>query len=274
MAKGLALVTGASSGIGYNLAKVLAERGYDLVITSEGDRLNSAEQDFKALGVHVAAVQADSRKRQEVDRVWQQVESMGRPLDVACINAGIGEGGDFATESSLNQELDIIDLNCASTVHYAKHVAAQMVKNGGGHILFTASIASEMVAPREAVYAASKAFVLSFAKSLRYELEDRKVVVTALQPGPTDTDFFDRAHMSNTQVGTEGKKQSQPYDVAKEGIDALFDGKEHVYSASMQTKLQGHVMTAVPEAVQSAMHKKMVSPLDEKDLEEKKKDAA
>src|SRR4051794_32164081 len=150
MANPLAFVTGASSGIGYNLAKVLAERGYDLIITAESERLDAAEADFRALGANVFAIRADARKREEVDRVWSVVKEVGRPLDIACINAGIGEGGFFATESSLDQELDIVQLNCASTVHFAKHVTQQMVARRAGRILFTASIASEMVAPREA----------------------------------------------------------------------------------------------------------------------------
>ena len=263
MAKQLALVTGASSGIGYNLAKVLAERGYDLIITAQSERLDKAEADFRALGAEVFAVRADARKREEVDRVWQSVQATGRPLDVACINAGIGEGGLFATESSLDQELDIVQLNCAATVHFAKHVSAQMVARGAGRILFTASIASEMVAPREAVYAASKAFVLHLSKALHFELKDHGVTVTALQPGPTDTDFFERAHLGNTQAGTEGKKQSQPYDVAVDGIDALFEGRENVYAHAATLKAEGVLMGLIPDSVQAAMHNKMAKPLEQ-----------
>src|SRR5581483_1738931 len=124
-------------------------------------------------------------------------------------------------ETDLGEELNMIDLNCTGTVHLAKYVVRDMVRRNTGKILFTASIAGEMVAPREAVYAATKAFVLSFAHSLRFELKDSGITVTALQPGPTDTDFFHRAGMDNTQVGSEGKKQSKPEDVAREGIDAL-----------------------------------------------------
>lgn len=263
MANPLAFVTGASSGIGYNLAKVLGERGYDLIITAESERLDKAEADFRALGVQVYAIKADARKREEVDRVWETIQSVGRPLDVACINAGIGEGGLFATETSLDQELDIVQLNCASTVHFAKHIAAQMVARKEGKILFTASIASEMTAPREAVYAASKAFVLHLSKALHFELKDDGVTVTALQPGPVDTDFFHRAHMDNTDAGTEGKKQSEPYDVAVQGIDALFKGEENVYAAATMTKIQGAIMGLVPDSIQAAMHNKMAKPLDE-----------
>lgn len=262
MANPLAFVTGASSGIGYNLAKVLGERGYDLIITAESDRLDKAEADFRALGVQVSAVKADARKREEVDRVWDVIKSAGRPLDVACINAGVGEGGLFATESSLDQELDIVQLNCASTVHFAKHITAQMVAQGEGRILFTASIASEMTAPREAVYAASKAFVLHLSKALHFELKDQGVTVTALQPGPTDTDFFERAHLGDTEAGTKDKKQSEPYDVAVQGLDALFDGKENVYAAATMLKIEGALMGLIPDSVQAAMHNKMAKPLD------------
>ncbi len=256
-------MTGASSGIGYNLAKVLAERGYDLFLTSESDRLDKAEADFRALGTKVFAIKADARERKEVDRVWDALKATGTPVDVACINAGIGEGGLFATESSLDQELDIVQLNCASTVHFAKHIAAQMVARKSGKILFTASIAGEMTAPREAVYAASKAFVLHLSKALHFELKDEGVTVTALQPGPTDTDFFDRAHLGNTEAGTEGKKQSDPYDVAKDGIDALFEGKENVYAHATTLKIEGALMGLIPDSVQAAMHNKQAKPKEE-----------
>jgi short-subunit dehydrogenase len=139
-----------------------------------------------------------------------------------------------------------------------------MVALNAGKILITSSIAGEMVAPREAVYAATKAFDLSFAHSLRYELRDTGVGVTALQPGPTDTDFFHRAGMDNTQTGQEGKYESEPEDVARQGLDALFGGKDHVYAASAKTKIQGMMANAVPGAVKGAMHEKMAKPLNEK----------
>jgi uncharacterized protein len=140
-----------------------------------------------------------------------------------------------------------------------------MVALNSGRILITSSIAGEMVAPREAVYAATKAFDLSFAQSLRYELKDTGVSVTALQPGPTDTDFFHRAGMDNTQAGTEGKQDSQPDDVARQGLDALFDGKDHVYAASMKTKMEGAMANVIPGSVKGAMHDEMAKPLNEKD---------
>jgi short-subunit dehydrogenase len=158
----------------------------------------------------------------------------------------------------------MINLNCTGTVHLAKHVVQHMMARNAGRILFTSSIAGEMVAPREAVYAASKAFVLSFAHSLRFELKDSGISVTALQPGPTDTDFFHRAGMDDTKVGSEGKSESKPDEVAKQGIEALLAGEDHVYAASLTTKLEGMLANVTPGAIKAAMHDKMAKPLQEK----------
>jgi len=263
MAEKFALVTGASSGIGYWLAKELASRGYDLAVCSAGDRLDKSVDDLKDMGVEVYAMKTDLASRKGVDELWKFVLGLGRPVDVACINAGVGVGGKF-WETDLKEELNMVNLNCTGVVHLAKHVVQHMVELNAGKILITSSIAGEMVAPREAVYAATKAFDLSFAHSLRYELKDTGVSVTALQPGPTDTDFFHRAGMDNTQAGSEGKHESKPEDVAKEGIDALFDGKDHVYAASWKTKMEGMLANVVPGSVKGAMHDKMAKPLNEK----------
>jgi len=194
------------------------------VIVSAGERLARAAEDFRSAGVSVEDVQADLATKEGVERFWEHVKALGRPIDIACLNAGVGVGGLFH-ETSLEEELNMINLNCAGTVQLAKYITRDMVSRNDGKILFTSSIAGEMVAPREAVYAATKAFVLSFAHSLRYELKDTGVTVTALQPGPTDTDFFHRAGMDNTEVGSKGKSESQPDDVARQGIEALLAGK-------------------------------------------------
>jgi short-subunit dehydrogenase len=259
----LAVVTGASSGIGLSLARELAGRGYDLVICSEGERLQSATRELLGKGVEVLEVQANLSTREGVDQLWGAVKGLGRRVDTACINAGVGVGGLFY-ETDLNEELNMVELNCASTVHLAKHVVKHMLETNQGKILFTASIAGEMVAPREAVYAATKAFVLSFSHSLRYELRDSGIGVTALQPGPTDTDFFHRAGMDDTQVGSEGKSESQPDDVARQGIEALLAGDDHVYAASLKTKIEGKLANIVPGAMKGAMHEKMAKPTTEK----------
>lgn len=260
MAKELAFITGASSGIGYQLALQLAQRGYDVAVTAHGDRLEEAAKDFEAAGATVYTFKADATKRDEVEKVWQQIEALGTPVSVACINAGIGEAGLFATESSLEQELAIVDLNCGSTVQFGKYVAKQMAGQRQGNILFTASIASETTSPKMAVYSASKAFVLSLSKSLRFELKDFGVNVTALQPGPVDTSFFDVAHMEDTKIGTDGKKANQPDAVAKTGLDALFNGEEHVYASDWMTKLEGAVASITPDSIQAKMQEKYMEP--------------
>lgn len=259
----LAVVTGASSGIGYELAMELAKRGYDLVVASAGDRLGPAAESIRALGQRVTEVNVDLATRGGVEQLWSQVEDLGTPVDVACINAGVGLGGLFH-ETDLDEELNMVNLNCTGTVHLAKLAVRHMKKQGAGRILFTSSIAGEMVAPREAVYAATKAFVLSFAHSLRYELKDTGITVTALQPGPTDTDFFHRAGMDDTQVGQEGKSESQPDEVARQGLEALFDGKDHVYAASLKTKIEGKLANAIPGDMKGKMHEKMAKPVSEK----------
>jgi short-subunit dehydrogenase len=259
MARHFAVITGASSGIGLALAHELAGRGYDLAICSAGERLQSATESLRSNGTEVIDVQADLATRDGVKRFWDEITSLGRDIDIACINAGVGVGGLFA-ETDLDEELNMVNLNCAGTVQLAKYVVQHMTSRNHGRILFTASIAGEMVAPREAVYAATKAFDLSLAHSIRYELRETNVTVTALQPGPTDTDFFHRARMDDTQVGSEGKKESTPEDVAKQGIEALLAGKDHVYAASVKTKIEGMIANAIPGSVKGAMHEKMAKP--------------
>lgn len=260
MADKVALVTGASSGIGYSLAEELATRGYDLLVCSSSSRLEQAAEDFRAYGVDCADLQVDLATRGGVDKLWDWVQGSEKKIEIACLNAGVGVGGLFK-DTELEAELNVVELNCTGTVQLAKYIVRDMAARREGRILFTSSIAGEMVAPREAVYAATKAFVLSFAHSLRYELEGCGVTVTTLQPGPTDTDFFRRAGMENTEVGSEGKFDSKPEDVARQGIEALMAGKDHVYSASLRVKAEGMLANLIPGRAKAAMHDKMAKPI-------------
>ena len=217
-----AIVTGASSGIGFSLAKELAARGYDLAICSSGDRLEPAAQELRSQGVQVTEIVADLATRDGVKQLWDQVQSLGRKIDVACINAGVGVGGLFA-ETDFDAELNMVYLNCAGTVQLAKYVVQHMLSRNEGRILFTASIAGEMVAPREAVYAATKAFGLSFAHSLRYELRDTGDL------GNRSSARTHRTRISSTapawiirRLDLKGKTKAQPDDVARQGIEALL----------------------------------------------------
>lgn len=261
MSETLAVVTGASSGIGLSLAQELASRGYDLIVCSSGERIFEAAELIRSHGTQVVEIIADLSTSEGIEELWGKVTDLGRPIDLACINAGIGVGGQF-WETNLDQEIKMIKLNCIGVVYLTKLLVRSMRDRKVGKILFTSSIAGEMVAPREAVYAATKTVVLSFAHSIRYELRETGITITALQPGPTDTDFFHRAGMDNTEVGREGKRQNDPDSVAKEGIEALFAGRDHVYSHSVATKLEGVVAHLVPSALKASMHEKQAKPFD------------
>lgn len=254
-----AIVTGASSGIGLALARVFAKNGFDLLITAENPELEQAANQLRGMAADVQAVRADLTKYQEVEKLWNAVRASGRVPDAVAINAGVGVGGKFV-DTDLEQELNLIQLNVTSTVHLAKLAVRDMLPRGSGRILFTSSIAGTMPTPLEAVYGASKAFVLSFAKSLRYELEDEGITVTALQPGPTDTEFFHRAGMDDTKLGSEGKYDSEPDEVAQQAYDALMAGEDHVYAASMKVKAEGELGKFIPESIKAKMHRKQAEP--------------
>src|SRR5215218_7830353 len=254
----LALVTGASTGIGLELARQFADHGFDLIIAAHDDPLEEARRDLRSRGGTVEAVPVDLATEAGVDELWRRVRATGRPLAAAALNAGRGAGGAFAGGTDLADELETIDLNVRSTVHLAKHIATDMATRRDGRILFTSSIASTMPGTYQAVYNASKSFVQSFALALRAELRDSGVTVTSLMPGPTDTEFFARADMLDTKVGA-GEKDD-PADVAREGFDALMAGREQVVSASLSTKAQGRFDRFVPERLKAQMHRRMAAP--------------
>jgi short-subunit dehydrogenase len=253
----LALVTGASSGIGFELAKQFADHGFDLVVAAEDDELAGAARELAARGVQVEPVKVDLGTTEGVDELYQHVVQVGRPLDAAALNAGIGSNGGF-DETPLERELQLVDLNVRSTVQLAKYIVRDMVGRGEGRILFTSSIASTMPGTFSAVYNASKSFVQSFALALREELRGRGVTVTSLMPGPTDTEFFERADMTDTKIGS-GEKDD-PADVARDGYEALMAGKERVVSASMKTKVQGRAGRFVPDSLKAKMHREQAKP--------------
>jgi short-subunit dehydrogenase len=252
----LAVVTGASAGIGYELAKQFASNDFDVIVAAEDARIAEVATELQGLGANAEAVQVDLATDEGVDTLYGRVKD--RKVDALALNAGIGAGGAFATDTDLQQELKLIDLNVKSTVHLAKHVVADMVARNEGRVLFTSSIASTMPGAFQAVYNASKSFVQSFALALRNELKDTNVTITSLMPGPTDTEFFERADMMDTKVG-QGDKDD-PADVARDGFEALMSGDERVVSASLSTKLQGHGSRLMPDKLKAEMHRKMAEP--------------
>ena len=255
----LAVVTGASSGIGFELAKQFATNGFDLVVCAEDGAIVTAARELEGLGCSAEAVQADLGRPEGVEQLHARITASGRPVAAIALNAGIGMGGAFATDTDLEQELQIVDLNCRSTVHLAKLVLRDMVARNEGRLLFTSSIASTMPGSFQAVYNASKSFVQSFAVALREELKDTNITVTSLMPGPTDTEFFERAGMTDTKVGASDSKDD-PADVARDGFEAMMAGEERVVSHSLGTKVQGRASRFIPDRVKAKMHRGMAEP--------------
>lgn len=253
----LAIVTGASSGIGYELAKVFATSGYDLLIASKGEGINAAAKQLRELGHQVEAIQVDLATFDGVEDLYAKIKNLGRPIDSVAINAGVGVGGEFLT-NDFEEEMNCINLNVISVVHLAKKILPDLMAQGSGRILFTSSIAATMPGPYYAVYAATKAFVQSFAEALRFELKDSGIHITALQPGATDTKFFQRAHMQDTPVAK--REKDDPAEVAQAGYDALMDDDDHVVAGSLMNKLQAVLAKFATPQQSAALHSRESKP--------------
>ncbi|HWC97251.1 MAG TPA: SDR family NAD(P)-dependent oxidoreductase [Candidatus Sulfopaludibacter sp.] len=258
MDRPLAVVTGASSGIGLALAEQFAEHGFDLLITASSDAIREVVDRLDGFGGRVETFQADLSEYAGVEALYERIRATGRPVDAVAINAGVGVSGDFARETSLEDELRLINLNVTSSVHLAKPVLKDMVARGSGRLLITSSIAGTMPAPFIAVYGASKAFLKSFAEAIREELKDTGVTVTALMPGATETNFFHRAGMDDTKIGVSEK--DDPREVARQGFEALMAGKDHVVAGSFKNKVEAVAGHALPDPVVAAQHRKMSEP--------------
>jgi short-subunit dehydrogenase len=265
----LALVTGASTGIGFELARCFARDGYDLVIVAE-DRggLDDAARTLRADGASsVETVVADLSQLDAPRRVYDHVRTLGRDLDVLVNNAGVGVYGDFTRETDLGEEIAMIQLNTIACVQLTKLFAPAMVTRGSGKILMTASVASITPTPMLSVYGATKAFVYEFAMGLREELRGTGVTVTALMPGPTDTPFFERAHATDSKIMDQ--KLADPADVAKAGYNALMKGENQVivpFKFNVQTKIN----KVIPEPLVARTAKKMHERKDDGQRDEQR----
>jgi uncharacterized protein len=254
----LALVTGASSGIGRELARVFAENGFDLVIAAEDAGIDAVSADLQRHGGSVRPVRVDLRDKEGVEELYATVRATGA-LDAAALNAGVGQGGRFL-DIDIEDEQDVIDLNVSSTVRLAKLVLRDMNGRGTGRVLITSSIASTMPGTYQAVYNASKSFLQSFSEAVQAELRDDRseVTVTALMPGPTDTNFFHRADMDDTTVGSSSK--DDPAKVAEQGYDAMLKGKDKVFGGSVGSQAQGKLSAVLPDRLKAALHRRMAAP--------------
>jgi short-subunit dehydrogenase len=245
-----AVVTGASSGIGFELAKQCIQHDFDLLICSEDEGIHAAARHLGATGAVVEAVHSDLATYEGCEKLVEEVNLRARPLDALILNAGVGVSGAFV-QTELDDELRMIGVNVMAVVHLAKRLVPRMINRGQGRVLVTASVASTSPAPFLAVYGATKAFDLSFAEALRFELKDTGVTVTALQPGATETEFFERADMDNTRVAQRSK--DDPAAVAKKGFDAMMAGKDKVTAASLRSRLESLAGELLPERVKAWM---------------------
>jgi short-subunit dehydrogenase len=249
----LAIVTGASSGIGLELARECAKNGFDLIVAADRP-LESALTELRALGAVVAGVEADLATPAGVDELYARVA--GRPVAVLIANAGHGLGNGLL-DQAFTDITHVIDTNVTGTLALIHKVGGGMRDRGSGRILITGSIAGFMPGSFQAVYNGTKAFIDSFSWALRNELEDTGVTVTCLMPGATDTEFFERAGMMDTKVGAGSKMAAA--EVARIGFKAMMDGDGDVV-AGLKNKLQSAIATVTPSAVLAEQHRKMAEP--------------
>ncbi|MBV9945467.1 MAG: SDR family NAD(P)-dependent oxidoreductase [Myxococcales bacterium] len=253
-ARPLAIVTGASTGIGYELAKLAAEHGHNLVVAADEPEIQQAAQEFRTRNVTVDPLQVDLSTTEGVDRLLDAVG--GRPIDVLLANAGRGLGGAFL-DQAWPAARKVIDTNVTGTVYLIQQVGRMMRAAARGRILIVGSIAGFMPGTYQAVYNGTKAFLDSFSFALRAELAGSGVSVTCLMPGATETDFFERADLLDTKIGTQKK---QPADeVAKQGWEALMRGDGEVVTG-WQNKLRAAMAHVMPAGALAEMHRKEAGP--------------
>ncbi|MCR5868620.1 SDR family oxidoreductase [Aquincola sp. J276] len=249
----LAVVTGASSGIGLKLARCCAREGFDLLIAAD-QPLQAAAGQLRAEGAQVEAVQADLATADGVAQLCAAIG--GRPVEALLANAGHGLGHAFL-DQDFTAVRHVIDTNITGTLDLLQQVARGMRQRGQGRILITGSIAGFMPGSFQAVYNGTKAFIDSFSFALRNELKDSGVTVSCLMPGPTDTQFFERADMLDTKVGTQ--KKDDPADVARAGFDAMMKGEGDVVSG-LKNKVQVAMANVMPSDTLAEQHRRLAEP--------------
>ncbi len=253
--KPLAIITGASTGIGFELAHIAAREGYDLLVVADEPLIDAAADDLRRHGGDVRSVEADLATLDGVDQLLAAAGD--RPVDLLCANAGTGTGHAF-----LEQDVALwrrsIDTNITGTVYLLQKLLRTMVARNAGKVLITGSIAGFIPGSFNAVYNSTKSFINNFADAIRDELKDADgVTITTLMPGATDTEFFARAGMLDTDVGT--REKADPAKVAQDGWDALMKGEAHIVSG-WKNKLQAAAAHVTPAAILAQQHRAMAEP--------------
>jgi uncharacterized protein len=249
----LAVVTGASSGIGYHLAKICHENNFDLVIAADGD-IEGAAQRLRSGVPSIETLQVDLSTEEGVDELLDLIN--GRPVSALLANAGHGLGNGFL-EQDWDDARNVIDTNITGTLYLVQQVARSMVADREGRILITGSIAGFTPGAFQAVYNGTKAFIDSFSWALRNELKDTGVSVSCLMPGATDTNFFARAGMLDTKLAQE--KKADPADVARIGFDAMMAGEGDVI-AGWKNKIEAGLANVTPSAILAEQHRRVAEP--------------
>jgi uncharacterized protein len=252
-----AIVTGASTGIGRELAHCAAREGYDLLIVADEREIEAAAQELRRHGGEVEAVQADLATFEGVDQLLHA--GGGRPVDVLCANAGCGLGHAFLGQDPAGWRR-VVDTNITGTIYLLQQVLRDMVARDCGKVLITGSIAGFIPGSFQAVYSGTKAFIDSFADAIRDEIKKvaKHVTITNLMPGPVETPFFARADMLDTRMGQLDSK-SHPADVAQVGWKALMNGDAHIIPGWTK-KLQVAAARVTPGPVLARLNRKMAEP--------------
>lgn len=256
-----ALITGGTSGIGRELAKLFAQDHYNLVLVArnQDELAQTANELQQQYGVQVKTIAKDLFQPQAPFEVYDEIKAQGIQIDALVNDAGQGQYGTFTT-TDIHRELDIIQLNIGAYVTFTKLYLQEMVARKSGKILQVSSLGAEIPGPLQAVYHGTKAFITSFTEAVREETKESGVTITILEPGVTDTDFFNKADMERAKIVAEGPK-ADPADVAKDGYEALMAGKDKVVSGLMN-KAQALVGNILPDDVVASMMHKQAAPVD------------